>query len=122
MFGFKTREQRAQERYKDYSKKRTEEERFEKFQEELSLINKQRNKSEIILKEIYRRHGISICYPGSSITIDTGYLEDEVIDELCVFNEDERKSLHKWAKAYKDCEQLSIMKVEEYKNERDANS
>lgn len=123
MFGFKSREQKAQERYEEYSKKRLAEERFNTLQENLKVLSEQKDKGKAVLEQIYRRHGIRIELLGSSGTlIEQAYLDDEVIDDLCVFNDEERKSLHKWAKSYKECEQLSIMKLEEYKKEQSANS
>ena len=122
MFGFKSREQKAQERYEEYSKKRLAEERFNTLQENLKVLGEQQDKGKAVLMQIYRRHGIAIELLGSSGTLlNQEYLDDEVIDDLCLFNEEERKSLHKWAKAYKDCEQVMIMKLEEYKKEQSAN-
>ena len=120
MFGIKSKEQRAQERYEAYSKKRIAEERFNTLQDNLKVLGEQKDKGKAVIEQIYRRHGIRIELLGT--LIEQAYLDDEVIDDLCIFSEEERKSLHKWAKVYKDCEQLSIMKLEEYKKEQSANS
>ena len=123
MFGFKSREQREQERIEAYSKKRIAEERFNTLQENLKVLGEQKDKGKAVLVQIYRRHGIAIELLGSCGTLlNQEYLDDEVIDDLCLFTEEERKSLHKWAKVYKDCEQAMIMKLEEYKKEQSVNS
>ena len=122
MFGFKSREQRAQERYEERSKKLIAEERFNTLQENLKVLREQQDRSKAVLMQIYRRHGIAIELLGSSGTLlQQEYIDDEVIDDLCLFTEEERKSLHKWAKVYKDCEQVMIMKLQEYKKEQSAN-
>ena len=120
MFGFKSREQKAQERYEEYSKKRLAEERFNTLQENLKVLSEQKDKGKAVIEQIYRRHGIRIELLGSLGTlIEQAYLSDEVIDDLCLFTEEERKSLHKWAKCYKDCERHMIKMLEDYKKEED---
>ena len=127
MFGFKSREQRAQEeqerllkKFEVHKKEAEAQERFDKLQERLSPLREERHKSEIILNEIYGRHGKRIYLIGSSDTfIDEAYLSNEVIDDLCLFTEEERKALHKWAKVYKDCDRLQIKMLEDYKKEED---
>lgn len=114
MLFFKSKEQKEQERHELFRKKMEEQERAKKLQESLSLLNKEQHNSKIIIEEIYRKYGISIYYPCSTVIVDEGYLSDDVIDDLCLFTEEERKSLHKWAKVYKDCERLIIAKMQEY--------
>ena len=127
MLFFKSKEQKEQEeqerllkKFEVHKKEAEAQERFDKLQERLSPLKEETHKSEIILNEIYGRHGKRIYLIGSSDTIiDEAYLSDEVIDDLCLFTEDERKSLHKWAKVYKDCERIKIKMLEDYKKEED---
>ena len=130
MLFFKSKEQKEQAEQERLLKKLREhtmeaeaQERFDALQERLSPLKKEKHKSEIILNEIYGRHGKRIYLIGSSDTIiDEAYLSDEIIDDLCLFTEEERKSLHKWAKCYKDCERHIIKMLEDYKKEEDEHS
>lgn len=127
MLFFKSKEQKEQERQlkklNEYKMQAEAQERFDALQERLSPLKKEEHKSEIILNEIYGRHGKRIYLIGSSDTIiDEAYLSDEIIDDLCLFTEEERKSLHKWAKRYKDCERHIIKMLEDYKKEEDEHS
>ena len=127
MLFFKSKEQKEQERQlkklNEYKMQAEAQERFDALQERLSPLKKEEHKSEIILNEIYGRHGKRIYLIDSSDTIiDEAYLSDEIIDDLCLFTEEERKSLHKWAKRYKDCERHIIKMLEDYKKEEDEHS
>ena len=72
---------------------------LEELDEKLKPYKEVRAKCEAIISTLYTRHNIPITTWPS---IDVALLDFEVIDDLCVFNEQELAVLKKWIPKYKE--------------------
>ena len=82
---------------------------LEELDEKLKPYKEVESKGKVIISELYRRHGIK--FETAWYDIEDAYLDFEVIDDLCVFNEQELAILKKWIPKYKEActTELQIM-------------
>lgn len=76
---------------------------IEEYSAKIKPVKEELAKGKLIIAELYKRHGIEKVLPNYSYQyIDERWLDNEVVKDLCIFNEQELAVLEKWIPKYKE--------------------
>ena len=91
---------------------------LEELDEKLKPYKEAKIKGSVIISELYKRHGIKV--DESWYGINDEWLDLEVINDLCVFNEQELAVLNKWIPKYKEARDAGDQMVREFYKDKNS--